>query len=58
MINNFGRVFETNDVHVQCHSMVIIRPEKKAHANGSEAVAVLTALDVSTICHMYKSVHV
>lgn len=38
--------------------MVTIRSEKKAHANGSEAVAVLTVLDVSTICHIYKSVHV
>jgi hypothetical protein len=28
--------------------MVIIQPEKKAHANRTEAVAVLTVLDVST----------
>jgi len=32
--------------------MVIILPEKKAHANGSEAVSVLTLLYVSTICYI------
>jgi hypothetical protein len=42
---------------VSGYLMAIIRPEKKAHANGSEAVAVLTVLDVSTICHNYKSGH-